>query len=289
MSIVNHMEPERRRRMRSGVAARAVPSRAQRRYTLDDAVIPITRYGDAWQLGRHVLICDDALRPEAVSPLMGDDRAQLAITKLPIAVPCHPNAVPHGREGELLFGTLEGALNRSELLPRVRLDCARHLMFCCPLGRLVVRVPWCLASLVRAAAQERWQVETQVVGAEMVFALRDTCDQGHPPPPWRALLTAGNGIAACLGQVLRRWTQEGDLVLDLFADEGDTLMAAEATRRVFRGMEGSPAKVDAILQRWQEETGEKVRLPETARPSMKWSITALPTGAIASGPRSRLI
>lgn len=42
--------------------------------------------GDIWQLGRHTIICGDALMVESYAPFMGDKRAQMVLTDAPYNV-----------------------------------------------------------------------------------------------------------------------------------------------------------------------------------------------------------
>lgn len=58
--------------------------------TIDDVPdvldTPVTRPGDIWILGDHVLICGDATRPENMKLLMGDERATMTFTDPPYNV-----------------------------------------------------------------------------------------------------------------------------------------------------------------------------------------------------------
>jgi len=58
-------------------------------------------------------------------------------------------------------------------------------------------------------------------------------------------------------------TRRGDLVFDGFLGSGTSLIAAERTERLFRGVEIDPAYCDLALMRWQAITGGKVVLQET--------------------------
>lgn len=55
----------------------------------------------------------------------------------------------------------------------------------------------------------------------------------------------------------RNSTLEGEIILDMFAGSGSTLMAAEQTKRLGYGIELDPHYVDAIVGRWQTMTGKK--------------------------------
>jgi DNA modification methylase len=52
-------------------------------------------------------------------------------------------------------------------------------------------------------------------------------------------------------------SSRGDIVLDPFLGSGSTLMAAERTGRICRGIEIDPLYVDITIRRWQRMTGER--------------------------------
>lgn len=51
-------------------------------------------------------------------------------------------------------------------------------------------------------------------------------------------------------------TKHRDVVLDVFLGSGSTLMAAESTGRICRGIEMDPLYVDLTIRRWQRQTGK---------------------------------
>lgn len=53
---------------------------------LDNIKEPETKYGDMWQLGKHLLLCGDATKIEDVKKLMMDDKAALVVTDPPYNV-----------------------------------------------------------------------------------------------------------------------------------------------------------------------------------------------------------
>ncbi|MEC1940130.1 site-specific DNA-methyltransferase [Bacillus velezensis] len=53
---------------------------------LDKIKEPETKYGDVWQLGRHILVCGDATKLEDVKKLMGENKAALIVTDPPYNV-----------------------------------------------------------------------------------------------------------------------------------------------------------------------------------------------------------
>ena len=68
---------------------------------------------------------------------------------------------------------------------------------------------------------------------------------------------------AMLEDALLDLTNRGDLVIDPFLGSGSTLIAAEATGRVCRGVELDPLYVDVIIRRYEAATGEPAVLVET--------------------------
>lgn len=55
-------------------------------------------------------------------------------------------------------------------------------------------------------------------------------------------------------------SRPGDIVLDLFAGSGTTVMACEQNGRKAYCMEYDPRYVDVIIDRWEQFTGEKAVL-----------------------------
>lgn len=55
----------------------------------------------------------------------------------------------------------------------------------------------------------------------------------------------------------RNSAREGEIILDMFAGSGSTIMGAEQTKRIGYAIELDPHYVDAIVRRWQDATGKK--------------------------------
>ena len=68
---------------------------------------------------------------------------------------------------------------------------------------------------------------------------------------------------AMLEDALLDLTNRGDLVVDPFLGSGSTLIAAEKTGRVCRGVELDPLYVDVIIRRYKFATGRPAILAET--------------------------
>jgi DNA modification methylase len=68
---------------------------------------------------------------------------------------------------------------------------------------------------------------------------------------------------AMLEDALLDLTNRGDIVLDPFLGSGSTLIAADKTGRVCRGVELDPVYVDVMLRRYESATGNEAVLVET--------------------------
>lgn len=64
---------------------------------------------------------------------------------------------------------------------------------------------------------------------------------------------------ALVADALRDSSGRGEIVLDAFLGSGTTLIAAERTGRICRGLELDPLYVDTAIRRWQKLTGNGAR------------------------------
>lgn len=63
-----------------------------------------------------------------------------------------------------------------------------------------------------------------------------------------------------LSEILQDFTDEGDIILDVFGGSGSTLIACEQTGRTCYMAELSPEYVDVIIARYEKLTGNKAVL-----------------------------
>jgi DNA modification methylase len=68
---------------------------------------------------------------------------------------------------------------------------------------------------------------------------------------------------ALVADALRDCSSRGEIVLDAFLGSGTTLIAAERTGRICRGLEIDPLYVDTAVRRWQALTGQHARHAES--------------------------
>lgn len=246
------------------------------------------KLGDIWQLGDHRLMCGDSTDPETVNRLMNGQKADLLLTDPPYNVGygydgsammsrCH-----HRTDGKvvlndqqedgdfLIFLKKSFQLSCDNMKPgagfyifhadaegynfrrAVRETDGWTLRQCLiwvkdqlVLGRQDYQ--WihepCLYGWKDGAAHHWYNDRTQTTVLE--FA-RPKKNEEHPtmnPVPLFSYL-------------MKNSTKPGDIVLDLFAGSGTTLVCAEQLERKCYTMELDPHYCDVILTRWEVLTGQ---------------------------------
>ena len=80
----------------------------------------VTRLGDLWQCGPHLLLCADALNAASWTTLMGDDRAALVVTDPPYNVPIagHVSGLGQYKHGD--FAMAVGEMDAAEFTAFLR-------------------------------------------------------------------------------------------------------------------------------------------------------------------------
>src|SRR5882672_2781622 len=81
---------------------------------VDDASDAVTRMGDIWQLGRHRVICGNALEPKSYAELLQSNPAQMAFTDPPYNVPIRGHVSGNGRHRHREFAMASGEMSRAE-------------------------------------------------------------------------------------------------------------------------------------------------------------------------------
>lgn len=235
--------------------------------------------GDLWLLGPHRVLCGDSTDEAAAVRLLGGERTQLAFTDPPYNVAL-------GNHG----GQQRGARRRriaNDAMPAERWEAfcrgwARNLVAHVD-GALYVCMStkeWPLVSRVLAETGAHWS--DTIVWAKDRFTLgradyqrqyepiwygwregsshhwcgdRDQGDVWTIPKPSASELHPTTKPLALVERAIENSSVPGDAVLDLFLGSGSTLIAAERTGRICRGVELDPRYVDVAVMRWESFTG----------------------------------
>lgn len=249
------------------------------------------RAGDVWQLGRHRLICGDALDPETAGILMEGQLARMVFSDPPYNVPIDGHVGNSGKTQHREFEMAAGEMSSEEFtrfLETAFRNMANHsvegsIHFLC--------MDWRHMQEMLAAGHAVyddlknlivWAKDNGGMGTfyrsrhELIFAFKygdaphiNTFELGqhgrYRTNVWeyRGVNTLRAGRmeelelhptvkpVQMIADAIRDVSGRGDIVLDLFGGSGSTLIAAEKTGRRGYLSEIDPIYCDRILARWE--------------------------------------
>ncbi len=250
------------------------------------AAVPITRPGDLWNLGDHKLLCGDARLPGHVDRLLGNEMADLIFTDPPY------NVDYAGYTEDRL--QIQGDCRTPHEFRQFLTDAFTSYRRIVKLNvSIYVCHPWCWQREFQDALEAAgFTVRCQLIWAKQTFAWgfarykfqhepifyahvagqtdvwfgnksQSTLWEENKPAANREHPTAKP--VALIERALVNSSRPGDLVVDLFAGSGTTLMACQLRRRKARLMEIDPRYVDVMIRRWQQYTGKSALLDDGNR------------------------
>ncbi len=270
---------------------------------VDETAPAVSRLGDLWLLGRHRLLCGDALSAASYERLMTVRRAQMVFTDPPYNVPvdghvCGLGAVRH-REFAMAVGEMSED-EFTEFLETVFRHLAAHsadgsLHFVCMdwrhMSELMTAARGVYAELKNLCV---WNKTNGGMGSlyrskhELVFVYKN----GTAPHVnnvelgrrgrYRTNVWDYAGVnslraerldelamhptvkpVALVVDAIKDCSRRGDIVLDAFGGSGTTIIAAERTGRRGYMIEMDPRYVDVAIERFRQLTGEEAVHDET--------------------------
>ena len=266
-----------------------------------DPATAVARVGDIFQLGPHRIVCGDATDPAVLARLSeGDGRAGLVLTDAPYNVKIAGNVTGGGHRE---FAMASGEMTDAEFLAFNDAWMAAVLPYLCDGGVFGTFIDWRGSPTVHSAATKLGLVPLNlIVWAKTNAGMGSLYRSQHELLPlfkkgiaphvnnvelgkrgrWRSNVWTYPG-ASSLGSDARRGLQDhptvkptamledalldltnrSDIVIDPFLGSGSTLIAAEKTGRVCRGVELDPLYVDVIVRRYEAATGDAATLIET--------------------------
>jgi DNA modification methylase len=261
----------------------------------------ISKIGDIFQLGPHRIACGDATDPETLRRVMGEaELARLVLTDEPYNVPIVGN-VTKGRHRE--FAMASGEMSENQFLAFNEAWMNAVLPHLHDGGVLATFIDWRgYPTAIAAAVKLGLAPLNLIVWAKTNAGMGSLYRSQHELLPlfkkgtashinnvelgkrgrWRSNVWTYPG-ASSLGSDARRGlkdhptvkptalledalldvTNRGDIVIDPFLGSGSTLIAADKTGRVCRGVELDPLYVDLIVRRYGSATGDPAVLVET--------------------------
>jgi DNA modification methylase len=259
--------------------------------TIEENVV--TRTGDLWCLGPHMLLCGDARSRNDLDRLMAGSRARMAFLDPPYNVRV-TDWQGRGRvkyqEFAYAYGEMETseyvAFLRETLANAARVSADGGLHFICIDWRHVVEMITAAKTVfgemlnlavwakTNAGQGSFYRSQHELIG---IFRVghgkhRNNVELGRFGRN-RSNLWTYAGVnsfgdkrmehlamhptvkpVALIADAMRDCTIKGDIVLDCFAGSGSMLMAAEKVGRRGRGLEFEPRYVDVAIRRWEAHT-----------------------------------
>ena len=250
----------------------------------------VTRLGDRWRCGEHMVLCGDATSKDAVQLLLANVSPVLMVTDPPYGVSLDPtwreraglgkqrqvgviandNQVDWRQAWKLFPGDVayiwHAGIHAAEVAAGLE-----SLGF-----RIRAQIIWVKQHFALGRGDFHWQHEPcwyavregqpsrwcgdrsqstvwEVPNLNPFGGSRDEPATGH---------SAQKPVELIRRPILNN-SRRGEVVYDPFLGSGTTLIAAELTERVCYGVEIDPCYVDVIVRRWQQLTGKQALLEET--------------------------
>ena len=254
-------------------------------FDLDSALEEATRTprskpGDMWRLGDHRLMCGDATVTEDVERLLGGVKAAMAFTDPPYNVSL-------GDHGGQQRGARKRRIANDSMDPiswelfvrawsRTLLGSVEGAIYCCMSSKEMPLVS-------RVLAEEGGHWSDTLIWHKDRFVLGRADYQRAYEPIWFGWREGANHYwcgdrdqddvwainrpsdaplhptmkpLPLMERAIANSSVNGDLVLDLFAGSGSTLIAAERTGRRCAALELDPRYADVVLTRWERFSGD---------------------------------
>lgn len=242
---------------------------------------PRSKRGQVYQLGRHRVMCGDSTSLTDVSKLMDGTKAQLLLTDPPYNVNVTGATEEHLQiENDNMsdadfreflyraFKAADFAMNPGAAYYIWHAD-SKGFWFreaCMRVGWDVRQcLVWVKNTLVLGRSDYQWRHEPCLYGWKPGAAHLWTGDRKQTTvfeynKPLRSAEHPTMKPVALFERQMLNSSQPGDIVLDLFAGSGTTLIAAVQNSRIAYCMEYDPRYVDVIIDRWEVLTGQKAIL-----------------------------
>lgn len=260
------------------------------------AVAPTSRAGDLFGLGRHQLLCGDALDETSYQRLLGGNVAHAVFSDPPFncAIEGFVGGLgKHKHEDFLMFAGKESDVEFRQFLETYLRLCRVSLA---PGGVLFACMDWRQIDILLAAGRDAglqrinvavWNKGSGGMGGlyrsahELIAVFcngtspatnnvalgvhgRDRTNVWSYPGANRQGSSAAQALAdhptpkpvELVVDALLDVTHPGDVALDPFAGSGTTIIASEHCDRVARCIELDPKYVDRAIRRWQRLTGD---------------------------------
>lgn len=286
----------------------------------EDALIPlgehpVSKRGELWQMGRHVLICGDAREQSDYNAVTFDEPIACIFTDPPYNRRVNGHVCGLGKIKHREFAMASGEMDDDEFTAFLGCTLALAASRCKDGAIAFVCMDWRGMEQLLAAGRGSftelkqlcvWNKTNGGMGTfyrskhELVFVYKigtaphtnnfGLGDTGRyrtnvwDYPGVSSLGTSREDHArhptpkpvALVADALRDCTRRGELVLDPFAGSGTTLISAEICGRAARLIEFDPLYCDTIIRRFEQFTGQKAVMMQSGQTFEEVSEARLP-------------
>ena len=261
---------------------------------LDDGP-PVSRPGDVWELGRHRLICGDALHDTSYQALLQGELAHMMVADPPYNVPIKGHAVGRGKTRHREFMMAAGEMSEEAYTAFLASFIRSTIAFSTAGSIHYLFIDWRHLPELLAAARPlytEWKnllvwnksnagqgsfyrSKHELIGVFKNGAALHVNNFGlgakgrHRSnvldyPSVNSLRPARRGEldlhptvkpVALVADLIRDCSRRNGVILDPFAGSGTTVLAAERTGRIARVIELDPLYVDLAVRRWAQTAG----------------------------------
>jgi DNA modification methylase len=258
--------------------------------------VPVCQADDVWELGGHRVHCGDATSEAAFERLMKDERADVVFVDPPYNVPIDGHVSGNGKVRHREFAQGAGELTREEFIGFLTGCCTllknyskngaiqfvcmdwKHLEELLSAGREVYAELKNIVAWVKSSAGMGSLYRSQhelicvfksgtgrhINNVELGKNGRNRSNVWHYDSAGTQARKGNNVLelhptvkpVQLVMDALLDCSNRGDIVVDSFLGSGTTLLAAERTGRICRGIELDPLYVDTSIRRWQNLTGQ---------------------------------
>lgn len=264
---------------------------------------PVTKRGDLWVLGKHRLLCGDALSSADIEKLMDGAKARTVFSDPPYNVPIAGHVCGLGKVKHREFKQASGEMSKKEFAEFLAQSFEGLKSAMVDGGLAYICMDWRHVSEIITSGLSVfddyknlcvWTKSNGGMGSlyrsahELVFIFK-TGNKQHVNNvqlgrfgryrtnvwPYAGVNSFGGNRdellsihptvkpTALVADAILDSSKRGDNVLDTFIGSGTTLLACERTGRKGYGLELDPLYVDAAILRWQKMTGEDAILSAT--------------------------
>ncbi len=242
---------------------------------------PKAKRGDIYQLGRHRLMCGDSTMFDDVEQLMDGQLADMLLTDPPYNVDYEGKTKDKLKiendkmENDSFRQFLVDAFTNADMSMKPgavfyiwHADSEGYNFrgACFETGWQVRQcIIWNKNSMVMGRQDYQWKHEPCLYGWKNGASHLWASDRKQTTVidfnrPTRNDLHPTMKPIGLFDYQIKNNTKGGDIVLDLFGGSGTSIMACEQNGRVCYTMEFDPRYIDAIIDRWEQFTGEKAVL-----------------------------